>query len=108
MKKVKSFIKKSAFKKTWIHHHDGHDIKVTNWWSLFGMNGDFFQLNNKPLKENFFWFVSPNTVYTFPLNENETCKVVIASKWHGVVGCHIFINDELVGGDVKDELIWDT
>lgn len=104
LQKFKEAIQKSAFTKSWTHHHDGHRIEVVNWWSLLGMNGESFHLNGQLLYQNFYWFMSVKTQYVFPIENVGNCKVVIGTKWYGTAGCHIYINDELVGGDIEHEL----
>lgn len=100
MNRFKEFARKSAFHKTWSHQHNGHQIVVNNWWSLFGMNGESYHLNGRLMGENYYWFLSVKTQYFFPIENTGLCKVVIGTKWYGTAGCHIYINDQLVGGDV--------
>lgn len=102
--KFKEIIKKSSFQKTWTHLHDGHRIEVINWWTLFGINGEQFHLNGELVKENFYWFLSVKTQHVFSIDEVGQCRIVIGTKWYGTPGCHIFINNKLVGGDTNYEL----
>jgi hypothetical protein len=104
MKNIKGMIKKYSFKRVWSHVHDGQKIEVTNWWSILGMSGECFYLNGRLLHENFFWFISLNSEFVFKLNPKEECRVILATKGWGSVGCHIYINGNLVAGDVKEEL----
>lgn len=102
--KFKEIVRKSAFQKTWAYHHNGHQIEVKNWWSILGMNGESYHLNGRLMGENFYWLLSVKTQYLFPIDNVGLCKVVIGTKWYGTPGCHIYINDELVGGDIDCHL----
>jgi hypothetical protein len=40
-------------------------------------------------------------------NVSHKIAVRVGSKWHGFrIGCHIYVNDELIGGDIHSRLLF--
>ena len=102
---MKNLIEKISVKKNVMVKYGSHTITVKNWWNLF--TGHSISLDEKIIISKFFWF--PNMLgneENFVIDDSTSCRVVFGQKWYGFIGIHVYINNDLKGGDVDNKLYW--
>jgi hypothetical protein len=95
------------FNTEWRASYEGHTIVVRNWWNLFLFTGEELWVDGA-LKDR--------RGGMFRLNSTLAAAVPLAGEMTAVraylfpldatrVGCHIYVNDRMIGGDT-DVLPW--
>lgn len=106
LEKLKKFLYKNSFKKEWDIEYQGSKIHVENWWNLFLASGENYSIDGKVVQSNFRWLPEFSSIYTLHIEGIGNCKILIASKWNCNMGCHVLIEDNLIGGDIGDKLLF--
>lgn len=96
------------FKKTWKFDFKGHQIVVENRWNIIMKSSEKLIIDGNVADEHIGWF----TILSKELkgriksnNEIYQVKARIGNIDFGLkVGCHIFIDDKLVGGDIEKKI----
>ena len=90
------------FESEWRTNWKGHSIVVLNWWNLLLGTGEELWIDGTRCDHSggTFRFTSALTAVC---HSEEQIFTVRAHLWPlnmAKIGCHIYINDQLVGGDV--------
>ena len=102
---------------TWIAEHEGLNIRVVNRWSYYGNCTEQLFVNDELISEidknalsgtSFKDYVAGELKTTVNQNGRDYhIEAKLGNKWHMCsVGCHIFVNGDLVGGDTKTKLFF--
>lgn len=104
---LKKFLYRIAFKKRWATSYQGTEILIENWWNIFLISGEIYSVNGAVVRSNFHWLPSLHGgIHSFPIEGVGECKVLISSKRNCSMGCHVLINEKIIGGDVGSELLF--
>jgi hypothetical protein len=95
---------KTSIKTQWDLNHRGDYITVIKWWSPSLLNGERIILNEKIILEKVNWLPKFKETHEFRLDEGQLVKVVIGMTVLGTTGCHIYVEDKLVGGEVHKKI----
>jgi hypothetical protein len=96
------------FTKKWEMTWHGHQFTVKNWWDCLLRGGEELLIDGKTVDRYESWLIFSHDLEARLLVEGEEhrVRVHIGSIDFGFrVGCKIFINDRLVGGDVNKRFI---
>ncbi|GAB4464197.1 MAG: hypothetical protein OHK0029_33900 [Armatimonadaceae bacterium] len=94
------------FNTEWRTSWQGHAIIVRNWWDLYCCTGEELWVDGRLKDHRGGMTLRLTSTLTGTCRTDDNAFVVRAHLWplDGVrVGCHIFVNDELVGGDVLNK-----
>jgi hypothetical protein len=94
-----------------------NDLKIifTNEWNLslntkeqLIVNGNILSEKSTTKSDKYKDIVMSNHKVKIKVDNNEyIIEIKLGSKWPGfIMGCHIFVNRELIGGDVKSKLMY--
>lgn len=91
------------FHTEWRASWNGHPIVVRNWWNLLLFTGEELLVDGRTVMTQRGWFrTSTNLMGSVLLDGAPTLiRVEIGQIDLGSrIGCRIFVNEELIGGDV--------
>ena len=104
-------------KKSWICDFEDLEIEFRNFWTWSGEVREKLIVNGELVMER----ICYDDDDTIGVKERMKCdmqveykhngktykiRIIGGSKWYLAIGIHIYINDELVGGDVKSRLFF--
>ena len=99
--------------KKWNVSYKGLDIEVHNSWSFSGEVSEKLFVNGELVDINENRFKPGDTVKDWSTGHlkatinNQKVEAKLGSIWFGFsVGCHILVDDELVGGNTKWKLMF--
>ena len=101
-------------KKEWNVNYNEMEIKFINKWSfslnsiekLF-INGELVSSTGTDSNSGKRSIAGRHQIEYCFKNTSYKIEVVLGSKWPGIfLGCHIYINGELVGGDTNSKLMF--
>ncbi len=93
--------------KRWVASWRGHRIVVTNWWNLLLRSGESLIFDGKPIPQS----KPPGLVASTlegELNVSGKIHRVRAHIGHTfslMIACHIFVDDDLIGGDMDKKFL---
>jgi hypothetical protein len=96
---------KTSIKTQWDLNHRGDYITILNWWNPTLINGKCIILNEKIILDKVNWLPKIGGKHEFFLDGGQLVKVVFGSTIWGTTGCHIYVDNKLMGGDVHKKLI---
>ena len=102
-------------KTVWNINVNGLDIKFENQWNFsleiretLTVNGvvvsELFKSRESTFRDQ---ITGRHSAIVVVNNVNHKIAIRVGSKWLGFrIGCHIYVNDELVGGDIHSRLLF--
>jgi hypothetical protein len=96
------------FTKQWEIIWRGHQITVKNWWDCLLRSGEELLIDGKTVDRYESWFTFSRDLEARLLIEGEEhrIRIHIGNIDFGLrMGCKIFVNDVIVGGDVNKKFI---
>jgi hypothetical protein len=92
------------FDTEWRARWQGHSLIVRNWWNLFLVTGEELYVDGK-LRDKRSGIFRVTSTLTAACRDDEERFVVRAYLWPDAtrVLCHVYVNDELIGGDLDAE-----
>ena len=95
----------------WQAAWNGHTIEVLNWSRIYGMTGETLKIDGVVAYDHksflLFGGVLSGELHSELLHEGEVHRVKARIGQKGIfagLGCHIFVDDQLIGGDVDRDL----
>ncbi len=92
------------FTKQWEVVWNGHQIVVRNWWDILLRTGEELVVDNTPVQQEKSWGRMSRNLYGEIGADSEVHKVRVhigSINWGLNTGCQIFVDDELIGGDMN-------
>lgn len=96
------------YKKTWTAKFNNHQIVVENWWDLLFRTGERLIIDKKVVDEQKSWSGFSRLLNGKISSNNETHNVKVRLgniNYFSKVGCHIFVDEKLIGGDIDKKLL---
>ena len=96
------------FTKRWLAFWNGHYIVVENWWDLLLRGGEELFINGVSVYKNNGWSQASQDLHSDIEFEGKTYHVRVhvgSVDWGITVGCQIFIDEVLIGGDMSKKFI---
>ena len=94
------------FKKQWQCDFKEHQIETESWWDIFMRTGESLMIDGSVVAEHRGWFGVHQELYSQIVVDGKAHKIKakFGSVYEGSeLGCQIFVDGKLVGGDIKDE-----
>jgi hypothetical protein len=93
--------------KRWSADYGGHVIDVINWWDVFMRSGEELRIDGEVVASHRSWFCfAIRSEIRDADGAPHTVRAHIGSiNWGLAMGCQIFIDDQLIGGDIKKTFI---
>ncbi|MBI1805729.1 MAG: hypothetical protein HYR76_01605 [Ignavibacteria bacterium] len=93
--------------KKWVASWQGHTIVVTNWWDLLLRTGESLIIDGRPIPQSRPPGMAASNLYgEINISGNvPNVRVHIGHTWGLKIACHIFVGDQLVGGDIDKKFL---
>ncbi len=94
--------------KSWNAEWRGHQILVQNWWDFLLRGGEELIIDGTPVQQKKGWGKLARELHGGIIDNGKThqVRVHIGSIDYGIkVGCQIFVDDELIGGDTDKKFV---
>jgi hypothetical protein len=100
--------------KTWQATWNGQQIEVRSWLNILAQTGEELFINGQLVHQKRGWSITPSHLFgeipvesTFAGEFYQKIHAKVGNVDFGFgVGCHIFIDGELVGGDVHKTILF--
>lgn len=96
------------FKKEWDVVWKGHRIVARNWWDILLRTGGELIIDGAPVQQKQGWCVLSGDMSAEIGSQDGIHKVRVHMgniDWGTRVGCQIFIDDQLAGGDINKKFL---
>jgi hypothetical protein len=94
--------------KKWVVEWNGHQIAVENWWDFLLRGGEELFIDGIPIQQERSWARVSRDFHGEIIDGDKThqVRVHIGGIAYGIqMGCQIFVNEELIGGDIDKKFI---